>query len=109
MSTVDYLLNKPVVLVTGANTGIGIEIVKALCSSEKSYSIILSGRSEEKVKQAVKKVKDAFPKTASTLTEVLIDVEDDVSIQKAFEKVSAEYDRVDAIINNAGRLRIRGD
>ena len=94
--------NKPVVLITGANTGIGLEIVKALCASDKPYSIILSGRTLEKIQQAVKEVKEAFPKTASSLSEVLIDVESDESIEKAFEKISAEHDRIDALINNAG-------
>ena len=94
--------NKQVIFITGANTGIGLEIVKALCGSDKAYSIILAGRSPEKVQEAIKTVRDEFPNTASTLDSAQLDLEDDASITKAFEEISASYDCIDALINNGG-------
>ena len=98
---------KHTVLITGANTGLGLEIVKALSGSEQAYTIILAGRSPQKVKDAIKGVQSEFPQTKSTFDEVQIDVEDDESIAKAFNKVSASHGRLDCLINNAGRYRMQ--
>ena len=92
------------VLITGANAGLGLEIVKALCMSNHAYNIILAGRSPQKVKDAIKEVKSQFPQTQSTFDEVQIDVTDDDSISKAYEKVAASYDHLDCLVNNAGKI-----
>ncbi|KAL9621342.1 MAG: hypothetical protein Q9160_004233 [Pyrenula sp. 1 TL-2023] len=91
-----------IVLVTGANTGLGFEIIKAFCGSDKSYNIILGGRSIEKVQKAVETAKQEFPSSHSTLSPLQVDIESDESIQKAFEEVQTKSGRVDALINNAG-------
>ena len=93
---------KQTVLITGANTGLGLEVVKALSASEHAYTIIIAGRSPQKVKDAIKQVQSEFPNTKSTFDEVQIDIESDESIVKAFEKVSGSYDHLDCLINNAG-------
>ena len=102
----DYLAMaaaKQTVLITGANTGLGLEVVKALSASEHAYTIILAGRSPQKVKDAIKQVQSEFPNTKSAFDEVQIDIEGDESIVKAFEKVSGSYDHLDCLINNAGK------
>lgn len=91
------------VLITGANTGLGLEVVKALCTSDHAYTIILAGRSPRKVSDAIKQLKSDYPQTRSTFDELQIDVENDASISKAYEKVSASYDHLDCLINNAGK------
>ena len=96
--------DKVTVLITGANAGLGLEVVKALYSSDQAYTIILAGRSPEKVKDAIKQVQSEIGQSKSTMDDVQLDVEDDDSIAKAFEKVSAAYDHVDCLINNAGKL-----
>lgn len=92
-----------IVLVTGANTGLGFEIIKAFCSSDKSYNIILGGRSIEKVRKAVDTAKNEFLASHSTISSLQVDIEDDDSIQKAFEEVQSKFGRIDALINNAGK------
>jgi NAD(P)-dependent dehydrogenase (short-subunit alcohol dehydrogenase family) len=82
---------KSTVLVTGANTGLGFEIVLALCGSEKSYEILLGGRSLEKAQAAVKRAQVEFPKSTSTLSAVQIDLEDDDSITRCFEEASSKF------------------
>ncbi|KAL9114285.1 MAG: hypothetical protein Q9227_001707 [Pyrenula ochraceoflavens] len=93
---------KTVVLCTGANTGLGFQIIRALCGSEKAYEILLGGRSLEKAQQAAKSVKTEFPSTSSTITPIQIDIEDDDSINRAFHDVESEYGRLDSLVNNAG-------
>ena len=93
-----------IVLITGANTGLGFETVKSLCQSEVSYTILLAGRSLDKANAAAKTAQAEFPSSRSTIKTIQIDVEDDESINRAFEHVSSEYGRLDVLINNAGSL-----
>lgn len=93
---------REVILITGANTGIGYEIVKALCASSKAYDVILAGRSLTKVNDAISTATAEFPQSASKLSAVQVDIEEDDSIKKAFEEVQAKFGRVDALVNNAG-------
>ena len=91
-----------IVLVTGANTGLGFEMIRALCSSEKSYELLVGGRSLIKAEQAVDAVMKEFPSTASRVWPVQIDIEDDESIQRVFDEVQTRFGRLDALVNNAG-------
>ncbi|GAA98884.1 uncharacterized protein L969DRAFT_51213 [Mixia osmundae IAM 14324] len=93
---------KVIVLITGANTGIGYETVKQLLTSNKAYHIIAAGRSLEKINTAVEELKSGTPKSHSTLSTAQIDVESDESIAKAAEAVEREYGYIDVLINNAG-------
>lgn len=97
-----------VILVTGANTGLGFEIIRALCSSEKTYDILLAGRSLLKANEAVSSISKEFPSSPSKLWPLRVDIEDDDSIQKAFEEVHSKFAKVDALINNAGMLKFQG-
>ena len=92
----------PVVLITGANAGIGLAVVKALCQSSTTYQVLVGSRDVQKGEDAIKTIQTEVPNTASTLSVVQIDVESDESIQKAVDHVSTHYGRVDALVNNAG-------
>ena len=96
-----------VILITGANTGLGFQIVRALCRSDTAYSILLAGRSLPKVQDAIAAATEAFPSSESELWPIQIDVEDDESIQRAFEEVDAKFGRLDALVNNAGKYSYR--
>ena len=91
-----------VVLITGANTGLGFETVKALCRSSHAYTILLGGRSLEKANASARKAQAELPKSPSVITTVQIDIEDDDSISQAFVHVANQYGRLDVLINNAG-------
>jgi NADP-dependent 3-hydroxy acid dehydrogenase YdfG len=97
------MTSNPVILITGANTGLGFETVKSLFGFSKPYMILLGGRNPEKANSAIKEAEAAFPKSLSTLKAVQIDIEDDNSISKLFELINAEYGRVEVLINNAGK------
>ena len=93
---------KVVVLVTGANTGLGFEMVRALCSSERAYELLLGGRSLVKAEQAANVIMNEFPSSPSKIWPVQIDIEDDQSIQAIFNVVQQNFGRLDALVNNAG-------
>nr|POE51535.1 short-chain dehydrogenase/reductase trope [Quercus suber] len=91
-----------IVLITGANTGLGYETVKALLQSDTSYHILLSGRDLSKAQQASLAVVGEVPDSKSTVEAIQIDVESDESISVAFETVSRKHEKIDILINNAG-------
>lgn len=91
-----------IILITGANTGIGFETVKALFQSPKSYHILLGSRTTSKGEDAIAQLKQEFPESKSTVETVQIDIESDESIGKLYEFVEGKFGRVDVLINNAG-------
>lgn len=94
----------PMVLITGANTGLGFETVRSLFRSQKTYTILLGGRSLDKANAAVDALRKEFPASKSTVQALQIDIEDDLSISKAFETVEGKFGRLDVLVNNAGKL-----
>ena len=91
-----------IVLITGANAGLGFEMVKALYSSEKAYEIIVGGRTQDKAIEAADAVVKGFPSTRSSIWPVQVDIEDDESIQRTFDEVRTRCGRLDVLIYNAG-------
>lgn len=96
------MAEKKVILITGANTGLGLEVVKALCKQPTPYNILVGSRSLQKGEAAIESVKKEIPNTTSTLSVVQIDIESDSSIEKLFETVKSRYGNLDVLINNAG-------
>ena len=94
--------SKPIIFITGANTGLGFEAVKALCQSNTAYEIIVGSRSAEKGESAISSLKQEVPSTTSTLSTVSVDISSDDSIQKAYDTISSRFNKIDILINNAG-------
>ena len=94
--------SKTVLLITGGNTGLGYQIVRALCDSQTEYEILLGGRSMDKARKAVEDVLQEFPSAKATVSPIQIDIEDDQSIETAVSTVQQKFGRVDVLINNAG-------
>ena len=93
---------KLIVLITGGNTGLGLEAVKALCKTDTAYEIIIGCRSASKGESAIETVKKELPDTKSTLSFVEVDLASDVVIKKAFDEVSSKHGQLDILINNGG-------
>ena len=100
------MAQQEVILITGANTGLGFQIVRALCQSGRAYSIIVGGRSLDKAEKAIKSVESEFPSSPSKLSVLTIDIEHDNSIKAAFDTVSSIFGKVDALVNNAGTIAL---
>ena len=95
-------MSKQIVLITGANTGIGFETAKALLKSPKAYHVFLGSRDAAKGQQAVAELARDVTGT-NTVEPVQIDVTSDESIGNAAEMVKAKFGKLDVLINNAGR------
>jgi NAD(P)-dependent dehydrogenase (short-subunit alcohol dehydrogenase family) len=96
------MAGKHIILITGANTGIGLEVVKALYNSDASYEILMGSRSVDKANDAVATLKHDSPSSKSNLSSLQVDISSDDSIRKAFEQVKSQHGRLDTLVNNAG-------
>lgn len=94
--------SRTIVLVTGANSGIGYEAVKAFLQSTKPYHILFGARSLEKAQIAIDDLKKEIPDSNNTIEILEVDLVSDESIEKAFETVKEKHGRVDSLVNNAG-------
>ncbi|KAF2798130.1 NAD(P)-binding protein [Melanomma pulvis-pyrius CBS 109.77] len=93
---------KPIVLVTGGNTGIGYETVKALLQSPNPSTVLMGSRSLDKAKDAIQKLEAEVPGSKSEVVALQIDIEDDKSIEESYKEVESKYGKVDTLVNNAG-------
>ncbi|KAL5872570.1 hypothetical protein ACKVWC_008193 [Pyricularia oryzae] len=91
-----------IVIITGANKGLGFEAVKRFLASDNKYHIFLGSRDLAKGQKAVQKALGEVPSDKSTVEALQYDVESDESIQEAYETVRSRVDRVDVLINNTG-------
>ncbi|KAI1178904.1 NAD(P)-binding protein [Nemania sp. FL0916] len=90
---------KSLVLITGANSGIGFEVANQLLA-EGSFHVLLGVRSEAKGKAAIAELESRnLPGTAELL---IIDVSSESSVAAAAEVVEEKHGRLDALVNNAG-------
>jgi len=96
MATSNSLQNK-VCLVTGGTRGIGLAIVRMLVA--EGASVVLCGRQERSVRQAV----DAFQaESPSKVKGKVADVSDSEQVQTLFAFVDHEFGGLDVLVNNAG-------
>lgn len=91
---------KTFVLVSGANQGLGLEIVKKLATENPEYHVLMGCRSLEKGQAAIA----SLPPNLS-VEPIELDVTNDSSISKAVATVQEKYGRLDVLINNAGIAR----
>lgn len=85
------------VLISGANQGIGLEIVKKLATENSGYHVLMGCRSLEKGQAAIA----SLPPNLS-VEPIELDVTNDSSISKAVATAQEKYGRLDVLINNAG-------
>jgi NAD(P)-dependent dehydrogenase (short-subunit alcohol dehydrogenase family) len=87
--------DRPVAVVTGANRGIGREVVRQL--AEAGYRVVLGARDEARGRAAAEELGVAD----AGILACALDVADEASVRAAARRVEDEFGRCDALVNNA--------
>ncbi|MBO1902482.1 SDR family NAD(P)-dependent oxidoreductase [Leucobacter weissii] len=91
-------MDKKIILVTGATSGLGREEAKAFLT--QGHTVILHGRNRDK---ALTVQKELIAETGNPDVDVMIaDLESLASVKALAEQVAGKYDRLDVLVNNAG-------
>ncbi|KAF2764906.1 NAD(P)-binding protein [Teratosphaeria nubilosa] len=96
------MAHTPIVFITGANTGLGLEIVRSLAKEPTGFEILIGSRSLERGHEAAELIKKEIPKTASVLSVIRIDITSDESIEEAVQHIDPKYGKLHVLVNNAG-------
>ncbi|KAI0908064.1 hypothetical protein F4823DRAFT_600750 [Ustulina deusta] len=94
--------DKKILLITGGNTGLGLEAIKALSQTQNAYEIIVGCRTVSKGEATITEIKKQFPQTPSTFSTLQVDLESDESLEKAVSEIAEKYGRLDVLMNNGG-------
>ncbi len=84
------------VLISGGSAGIGLEIAKLL--SEKGNKVIITGRNEERLKNAASQLKN--------VTTIASDVSNAEDVENLINRIKTEFPDLNMVINNAGRALV---
>jgi NAD(P)-dependent dehydrogenase (short-subunit alcohol dehydrogenase family) len=87
---------KPLVLITGANQGIGLSAARLLAS--KSFHVIIGARNIEAGEKAAAELQGQ----GHSATYLQLDLDSQSSIEAAIAKIEKEFGYLDVLVNNAG-------
>jgi len=91
-------MKNKIVLITGANSGIGFETAKQL--SLLGAEVVMMSRNKEKGEAALLEIKKLVPNTKSCVMQC--DLADMKSIRLFAEEFNNKYQKLDVLLNNAG-------
>jgi NAD(P)-dependent dehydrogenase (short-subunit alcohol dehydrogenase family) len=91
-------LTGKVIIVTGANSGLGFEAAKEF--ARKGAQTILACRSMDKAQAALDQIKQEIPEASAEIMQ--LDLASLASVREFAETFKSRYDRLDILVNNAG-------
>ncbi|WP_096086794.1 oxidoreductase [Agaribacterium haliotis] len=89
-----------IALITGANTGLGFELARALAG--KKMTVLMACRNQHKAEAAKSRIVAALPDADIAILPV--DLSSMTSVRDAAARFKARYSRLDVLINNAGLM-----
>jgi NAD(P)-dependent dehydrogenase (short-subunit alcohol dehydrogenase family) len=92
------MTREKIALVTGANKGIGLEIVRQLAKA--GFRVFLTARSRERGEEACKQLQQ----DGLNVEFLQLDVTDETSIDQLAKELTSQIDHLDVLVNNAGIL-----
>lgn len=95
-------LTGKIIIVTGANSGIGFEAAKEFVC--KGAQTILACRSMDKAQAALNEIKTEIPNAPAEIMQ--LDLSSLASVREFAEAFRAKYDRLDVLVNNAGIMMV---
>lgn len=95
--------DKPVILITGANSGMGKETAMAL--AKQNNHVVMMCRNKEKGELALEEIKKESGNPDVDL--LICDLADLASVRQFASAFMEKYDRLDVLINNAGVINMK--
>ncbi|MEJ2412816.1 MAG: oxidoreductase [Anaerolineales bacterium] len=95
-------LSGKVVIVTGANSGIGLEASREL--ARKGAEVVMACRNQGKAEAAIQQIQEDLPQ--AKLEYIHLDLADLASVKKFAADFKSRYDRLDVLLNNAGIMMV---
>jgi len=89
-----------VYIITGAASGVGLELAKILYS--KNATVYIGARAEKRAQGAITAIKSEVTGSSGTLKAYVVDLADLATIKLAVNKFNAEESRLDVLFQNAG-------
>ena len=89
-------------VITGANSGLGLESAKALAAA--GAAVVMAGRNMEKLTDAAGQVAAHAP--GASVETVELDLSSQSSVKAAAAKIAADHPTVDILVNNAGVMAL---
>ena len=89
-------------VVTGANGGLGLETARAMALT--GAEVVMAARDQEKAARAEAEIRRQAPDAA--LSVVGLDLGSQASVREAAERILADHDTIDLLINNAGVMGV---
>ena len=96
----DKDLQGQVIIVTGANSGCGLETTRQLY--KQGATVILACRNEQKAKTALEDVSTSCPDSKGKLVYLHLDLSDLSSVRTFEKEFTSQFNRLDVLVNNAG-------
>lgn len=90
-------LTGQVAIVTGASTGLGVQMARALAA--EGANLVLLARRQELLDKNAKEIEEEFGVKAIGIT---CDITDTDTVESTVDKILDEFGRIDILINNAG-------
>ena len=96
------MTSKTLILITGANQGLGYYTAQQL-AAEGTYHVLIGSRDFNKAKTAIQSLAndESVKVDAKDFEPLQIDINDDASISAAAETVEKKYGKLDIMLNNA--------
>ena len=95
---------RKIILVTGANRGLGLAIIEGLLEKKSKLRIILTARNDELGQSVFNSLCEKYPeeKEKEQLYYHQLDITNEESINEIIEFIKKTFKKIDYIINNAG-------
>ena len=95
---------RKILLITGANRGLGLSIVETLLEKKSKLRIILTARNDESGESIYNTLCEKYPeeKEKEQLYYHQLDITNDDSINEIIEYIKKTFKKIDYLINNAG-------
>ncbi|RVX67752.1 hypothetical protein B0A52_07875 [Exophiala mesophila] len=93
-------MSPTVILITGANSGVGYATSLVIANASADYHVIMAGRNEAKLEAARTQI-ETLGTIKGTLSTLILDVTSEDSIKSAAAWVEDKFGKLDVLINNA--------